>query len=74
MTNLASPHDLDNMSRIDWFYVSDNFCAKGGKYGIMPGTTLSDHSPVTLTINCEIKTIQSRMRMHEAVLVDSQYS
>ena len=74
MVNMASSHDLANMSRIDRFYVSDNFCDKGGKHGIMPGTILSDHSPVILTIKSESKTMQIQMRVPEALLMDSQYS
>ena len=74
MANMASSHDLANMSRIDRFYVSDNFCDKGGKHGIMPGTMLSDHSPVILTIKSESKTMQIQMRVPEALLMDSQYS
>ena len=74
MVNMASSHDLANMSRIDRFYVSDNFCDKGGKHGIMPGTTVSDHSPVILTIKSESKTMQIQIRVPEALLMDSQYS
>ena len=43
-------HERLNESRIDRIYLSDYFAILEGEITIMPGTTLSDHAPVLLTL------------------------
>ena len=39
------------MEQLDNFYVSDWAAGRGGQAGVVPGMTLSDHTPVILTLD-----------------------
>ncbi len=64
-----------NESRIDRFYLSDVLATKEGMITILPGTTLSDHAPIILSITPgqQWKKGRSQLRIPDRILEDGRY-
>ena len=65
-----------NESRIDRFYLSDVLATKEGMITILPGTTLSDHAPIILSITPGQQWKKGRisqLRIPDIILEDGRY-
>ena len=59
-----------NLSRLDWFYVSNYFRDRGGTIAILSSTNFSNHVPVMLNIE---DTIHYAFKILEKVLLDDAW-